>query len=747
MERKANSRVLVTSVESLLLLLVLMVAVLVTMKPWGAYFFSGLADHWDTKLMGQWMAWNADKIIRGEILLPDFHANFFYPHSYTLAFGDTFWTPSFVYAALYAISHNLFFSFNGTMLFFWALSGVTMFALLRELKLSRVVCYLGAFIFCLMPFRLSYYYLFTATLVFAIPLLFFLLIRWLREPSLTRALLLVVGFWLSLTSNLYYTVIIAAPMLLVFLGYLVANRRLLVQKQFYLSAVVMGGLIVVMSAVYLYPYILLRLEGGYSRTSWDYLRYYVEVAHYLSTKFSAFIPGLFDPAYRPVETVMFPGTVLAVLSVVYFTSSVVRAPWFVWSTARAHGVFLLVKFALWTSFWVLILINFYLYTASWISAINQTLYPIGIALLLLYLLSVCWPRNLSERGVIVSGMAAGAVVCFFLSLGPLITVMVGPDARVVEVSRGPMADVLESVPLFGSVRALARFGIVVYVYLVVASCYVMDQLLRRRRTVLGLCLILPFVLIYEGIDVQSRFRHKYVDYTNIVNSQVIAKAKQLPERSVLFQLPAGGTKRIDATIVMQTIGDFHYLVNGHSGFWPAYYYDLSSWVRDWRLQEVTAWVKELWPPAYLILDRGAVSFLSKSWHKPFPQEELEQSWRLLEQDRYYALYEPKSRTFATPQITQRVRSDVLERYPILRFSARSTTDTSLGEGAFRVRLNGLELGDYGLTPSWQHYEIELPGDYRRDLAGDEVVMELLPQRGTSDELAWEVKDLRFLPKE
>ena len=165
------------AVEYSLLLIVLAITILYVIKPWRAHFFTGLAEHWDTKLMGEWMAWNAHNILKGHFLVPDYHANFYYPHSYTLAFGELLWPQSFFYALLYGFSGNLFFSFNGTMLFFWALSGVAMFALLRSFSISQATSYLGSFIYCLMPYRLAYYVEFNMVLVFILPLMILLLIR------------------------------------------------------------------------------------------------------------------------------------------------------------------------------------------------------------------------------------------------------------------------------------------------------------------------------------------------------------------------------------------------------------------------------------------------------------------------------------------------------------------------------------------------------------------------------------------
>jgi len=163
-----------------LMALLYAVATLVSIPPWIDYFSTGLGEHWDTRLMGQWLAWNATNITQGNFLLPDFNANFFYPHASSLAFSEALWPQSFVYAAVNAVGFNHFFSFNATMLFFWSVSGLTMYALLRHFHVSRWFCFLGGLIFCLMPYRLAYYIEFNMTLVFCIPLIW---LAWFRSNS------------------------------------------------------------------------------------------------------------------------------------------------------------------------------------------------------------------------------------------------------------------------------------------------------------------------------------------------------------------------------------------------------------------------------------------------------------------------------------------------------------------------------------------------------------------------------------
>jgi len=297
----------------LLLFLLLAVAILYCVRPWRFYFFSGLADHWDPKLMGEWMAWNAHNILHGHILRPDYNANFLYPHEYTLAFSELLWPPSFIYAAVYAFSGNIFLSFNATMLFFWALSGLIMYALLREMGMCRAVSYLGSFIFCLIPYRMRYYVEFNMTLVFVIPFILLLWIRWMKRPSVRNALWFLVAFWIGVTSCLYFTIMAVIMLCFVFAAFMVNHRRLLFVRKFWISLSTIVGGVVLVSAIYLYPYVLLRVYGGYARTAVDYLKHHAQAMQYLNTRCAALIYPFFStPRVRIEETYLFPGTVLGI---------------------------------------------------------------------------------------------------------------------------------------------------------------------------------------------------------------------------------------------------------------------------------------------------------------------------------------------------------------------------------------------------------------------------------------------------
>lgn len=726
------------TVEVLLLFVLLAVAILYCVRPWRAYFFTGLADHWDPRLMGQWMAWNAHNILHGHILRPDYHANFFYPHAYTLAFSELLWPESFVYAAVYAFSKNLFLSFNATMLFFWALSGLAMYALLRELGVCRAVSYLGAFIFCLIPYRMRYYVEFNMVLVFVIPLLLLLWIRWLRHPSIRNALWFVAGFWLAATSCLYFTFMTVIMLAFVFAAFVTSQRGLLFKRKFWLSLGTIFGGVAAVSGIYLYPYALLRIHGGYARTTVDYLKHHAQAMHYLDTHCAALIYPLFTtPRTRTAETYLFLGTVLGILALIFLVTRLLRFVSQTRSNRLSENLLVGSKFILWVVFWTTIGVHAFYGRVAWLALFDRWLYAVSFALIVLYGIGVFWVRSSDRNELIRSGLAAAAVFCFFVSLGPLITT--GPDAVRLNIARGPFADIAAWVPLFGAVRGLTRFAIVILIYLLVAGCITLSRFVRKDRRLIWLFPVLIGLLVFEA----SMMKYRYTNYSYVVKSKIVRKIQQLPRKSVIFQLPAA-VRTVDATIVMDTIGNFPLLINGYSGFTPSDYQKLFYWEKTgWQLDKITKWLSQIWPPVYLVIDKQAKYWLSTGWHKPFPQEKLQKDWQLIDQDMLYALYGLRPRKIIAPSLIRRIRSDVLEKHPVLCFSAR-LTKIAYHRTVSRILLDNREVDREIITTKWCTYRVPLPSKNMGRLAGDEVKLELMKPLGrVTAEPAWEVRGVYF----
>jgi len=726
--------------EILLLFLLLSVTILYSVPPWRSFFLTGLADHWDPRLMGEWMAWNAHNILNGHIFLPDFNANFFYPHDYTLAFGELLWPESFLYALVYGLSRNLFLSFNLTMLFFWALSGITMYCLLRELRATRAVSYFGAFVFCLIPYRWQYYVEFNMVLVFIIPLLILLWIRWLKRPNLPNALWFVTGFWIAATSCLYFTLMAAITLGFLSIPYIVNHRDLLANRSFWYSFAVLGGGVLLLSGIYLYPYILLRVEGGYTRTSLDYLKHHAQAMHYLDLRSSALLNKvILTPPTRTTETYLFPGTVLSLVTIVFYTNRLVRF-WRQLQILSAINILVAAaKFILWLIFWSTIIAHAFWGRDVWLSCFDHWLYLISLGLIGLYVIGLVTLKSNNDTTLFIASLAGAAMLCFFISLGPLITV--GPDTVRLDLAKGPFADFARWIPIFGAVRGLTRFGIVVLIYLIVAGCLTLDKLIRQEQRMVILLPILICLMFYEA----SWMHYRYADYSYVMKSKVIDRIHHLPKDSVLVQLPAA-ERTVDATIAMATIENFPLLINGCSGFIPEEFQRLYEWEKkDWQLNKITNWLSGIWPEVYLILDKHATHWLATGWRQPFPLQQLEQQWQRIAQDDFYSLYRLKDHIDKKIPVTRRVRTDLLQTHPVLFFSARlaDTTHPRLSVGVF---LNGTEVDEEEITGKWHNYKVSLPSRLMGHLSGEEIKLKPLTDTKmlAKNDNKWEVKGMHFV---
>lgn len=704
--------------EYLLLLVVLAITILFAIKPWRVHFFDGLAKHWDTRLMGEWMAWNAHNILNGRFWAPDYHANFFYPHSYTLAFSELLWPQSFLYALLYRFSGNLFFSFNGVMLFFWALSGVVMFALLRTFNISRPTSYLGSFIYCLMPYRLAYYVEFNMVLVFILPLMFLLMIFWLRDYSIKSAIWFCIGLILSATSCIYFTIMAVIAIVFIFIAYAANTRTLFRNKKFYLSLSAMVVGVSIGCVLYLYPYYILRTQGGYQRTNADYLWHHGQPMHYLNTSSASLVrKWISPPPCRFSETHLFPGTVLAVLTLSYIIYDIIR-----YFSKRLYlkpiGVTGPLKAILWFLFWGVIIYHAVYGKATWLNPYSYLLYWISFGLIVLYSFSLIFPAETTESRLLLTGLSAAAVLCFFISLGPLITV--GPDAHRMDISRGPFADI-NVIPLFGAVRGITRFSIVVLTYFVIASCFTIDHFLKRTPWLKWLFPILIGVLIYEAQDL----RYNYKQYSSLIKSSTIQKCQNIGGDYTLFLLPAA-IRDIDPNLVMFSIGSFPLLVNGVSGFTPTYYKDYFYWEKTgWKIDKITSRLQEIWPPVYILVDNSWLKLMERGWHYPFPWEAFKEKWRMIYNDQYnrFLLFKQRDHTFdLNEKIVRRIRTDLLRENPILSFMARCVA--AEGGLVVEILLNGQPVAERFLTEEWKKNEISLPSNGMGDIQGETVEIRL-----------------------
>lgn len=718
-----------------LMALAFAVCTLVSIPPWIDFFSTGLGEHWDTRLMGQWLAWNAHTISEGRFLLPDFNANFFYPHANTLAFSEALWPQSFIYAALSALGANHFQSFNGTMLVFWAISGLCMYALLRHFQVSRPLSFLAGMIFCLMPYRLAYYIEFNMTLVFCVPLVWLAYFRWMQSPNLVNTLFVAACYWLSLTSCVYYTLIALLPILLIFIAEVSQHPERLRQRPFLLWLLLVLALLAIESVIFFEPYLELS-ASDYVRDASDHALHYLQALHYVNPQsplidYSALGLEIKKRPVRLSEVLAFPGSVLVMLALLYFFDSL--NPRFRdtpgGGRVAINASVRWLRSAAWAVFWIAIL-------TFWLSDIRpgehggRWTYWSAIIILLASVWLLFFRGSLATRSPQqqnIARLGCTAVICFFITLGPNFTL--GHDDRSTLLSVNPLAWAFDSIALFDALRALSRFSIVVLCFLILAGVFTLHKALKSRRVTALVVTLLVSILVYEGRQGFYIFKDESDNLASPSSQAINDIAADIP----LVQFPLG-VRDSDAEAVLMTVSVLRPLVNGHSGFAPEYYLEWSESMRQWKIEQTAKHLMEIWPTPWLILNHKAINYLSKGWRAEFPTDIIERHWQLTIEDDYRSLYRPKEKILRSTSVNKWLRRDVLAEHPNISFEANVET-----AAAYRILINDVEVLKAPLEPGWRRYGTKLATGtpLSGSVIGDQVTLEL---EGAT---RWQVRDIQF----
>ena len=734
------------ALEYLALFGVLAVVILLVVHPWITHFADGLPAHWDPPNHTTHLCWNAAHILHGRLWAPNYHGNFFYPHAYTLAFDEPFWPPSFISAIVYGLSRDPIVTWNVTTLFVWALSGVTMYAFLRELPVSRGVACLGAAAFCLMPYRLAYYVELNMILCFGIPLTYLFLIRWLRRLRWVDALLLALSFWIAASTCLYYTIILTVPMPFILVGFLVRRPGILRQRRFYLTAALGAGAAAALCLVTLYPYLVLRAEH-YFRTAEEQLRHSTQPLAYLRPSKASLIHR-FAPKANLGETVVFPGITICVLACLYWFRE--RIAFRRWKgrtiRARLRQGLSYTRALLWFVFTALVIYGAYHTHTSSFASVKGLLVPAINLVFWTSLVLLLMPANpdANSPAALLSGLAVGAVACFILSFGPEVGLGHGRD--IVVAGRGAMARLYKMVPFFSLMRVTTRFSIIVLLFLIAAGCFALDALLKKMPRLRWLWVV-PLVLII--VETYSR-PYQFSKHRPRLTSPVQRHLQELPERVSVVQIPYG-LRDFDSPAMMDTVGKWNYLINGWAGFMPKQHYELGGLLSSDRMEGAAEWLRRIWPEAYLVVDLHGVDYWKRSQGHPFTEDDLEPYWEEVLRDELFALYRLRPLEETPPRIVRRLRTDVLRRHPRLQFEARALQVPDGARAKLRIQVNGHDVRTLTVVHEWQAFDVPIPRDATGNIYGEEVALWLefvfedrTEPAGAAG--AWQVRKLDFVAK-
>jgi hypothetical protein len=182
-----------------------------------------LPPHWDPQLMAWDMASTAKRLLSDPLLL--FHGNDFYPYGTTKAFIEPLLIPALFNMPIFLLTGNPVLSYNVTLLFFWSLSGLTMYLCAREILGHRAGALLAAAIWTLSPYRTDYYLEFNMQMSFAVPLVVLYWYRFLRTQRLKDAALTFVFLGIQCLSSWYYAVMVSLYAIVFSACYVLLKQR------------------------------------------------------------------------------------------------------------------------------------------------------------------------------------------------------------------------------------------------------------------------------------------------------------------------------------------------------------------------------------------------------------------------------------------------------------------------------------------------------------------------------------------
>ena len=132
--------------------------------------------------------------------------------------------------------------------------------------------------------------------------------------------------------------------------------------------------------------------------------------------------------------------------------------------------------------------------------------------------------------------------------------------------------------------------------------------------------------------------------------------------------------------------------------------------------------------------------------KPFPWQDIEQSWEPVVRDERFVLYRQKQSVSASDHIVRLIRTDMLKTHPLLTFSAHGTASVPV---SVSVSLNNRTVSEnIPLSESWQKYHVALPPTAMGNIKGEEIAIDIVssvssPHHGEVKEIDFEIASSNY----
>jgi len=682
--------------EYLLVFLLLCSLIILALWPWPLHFQTGFPDHFDPPFHAWKLQVEADKLLQNHQLVPDTNTNIYYPYSNELYFDALLWPQGVVAALLKVVGCGPILSYNFVLLFFWGLSGLFMYLLLRELNLRRLPSFFGATAMCLIPYRISYYVEFNMQMCFGLPLFLFFWVRYAKSPGVGNAVGLAVAFWLQAVSELYQAVILALSFPLITLPFLHdifkkhgRSRRL------YIS--ILAGLVTVipLSLLYLGPYFSL-FHGGYGRKTKEMMAHSLEPLAYLGNELTQWIFHVdFPGTVKTDEMSVYPSLTLLVLALCYGLYA--RCIFHASPKKTEHKSIILLRWLRVASMVAFVLLIGFLIRDDQPYG-HKLLLIVGNGTLILAMFSTILLAKTTtpERyaGRLCGGLAGAALLCFILSLGPSLRVL----SQHVVADNLVFSFVNTFFPLNGF-RVMSRFSIIVMIFLVVVAACFLDMLANRKQPFQWLALPLIATLLFEAYTIP----HPYRSFSLPIAPKTLEMIQRQPEKTVTV-VPLGD-RYLDARYMLAIGRAKTLLVNGFGGFSPHLQLKIGRALKL-NPERALSLIRSIWPESLIVIDRKALKQLNKIGYATREQKIREQGVLIAEDASFavYAITEPEK---PLDEYRKFVRADLLRANPVYTFEAKKMNGGQSPQDLF-VLLNGTVIDSVQLETDWRQYEIRIP---------------------------------------
>ncbi len=265
-------------------------------------------------LLNAWaLGWSFHILPRDPLAL--FDANIFFPRPDTLAYSEHLFGIAVLVWPVFLLTGNLVLAHNVALFSSFALSGIGMYLLVREIAKNPWAALVSGTIFLAAPYRFGHLLQLQLLTFQWFPFVFWCVLRYLREGRLRQLAGIAVFSLLQVLSCNYYMVYLALTVVLFALALAIWGRELLSQRKLVLLSLGAAA-VFALCLPFLLPYARNR-ERGFHRRYEDVVYYSASLRDYLS-------PSRFNrPPYEPFlastsrsEKALLPGFAAMALALV-----------------------------------------------------------------------------------------------------------------------------------------------------------------------------------------------------------------------------------------------------------------------------------------------------------------------------------------------------------------------------------------------------------------------------------------------